>query len=309
MQSGQYPRRKDSHPPFENDSGDVCGMLELKNIRFSYPGTPKPVLEGFSATLKPGELVALMGANGSGKSTLARLISGLAVPDSGEICIDGACWDEGPSTLNNRVGLVRQDPRDQLIAALVEEEVAFGPENLGLTRPEIEQRVEQALITLGLEGERHRTPDSLSVGQQQRLAVAGILAMAPEYLIFDESASMLDPRGRISFFRLCRELAAEGYGVLTITHFADEACLADRLLILQEGRVADEGAPLDLLPHHPELGRPFRLALHQALKERGIILPPGSVAAEAEEYARLLAAELSGPTGGVRNTGAGESPG
>ena len=250
-------------------------MLELKEVGFAYRAPERIILSRLDMSIAPGKVTALMGANGSGKSTLARLITGILTPDSGEIRIDGQAAAEGPSTLGNLVGMVRQDPRDQLIAGIVDEETAFGPENLALPREEIRRRVAESLATVGLAGCENRTPGELSAGQQQRLAIAGILAMRPAYLIFDESASMLDPRARREFYRLCRQLAGDGYGVLTITHFAEEAFLADTLLYLENGRLADGGVPAELFGRHPELGRPFIPALAGALAARGIILPDG----------------------------------
>jgi energy-coupling factor transporter ATP-binding protein EcfA2 len=268
-------------------------MLELKDVSFAYPASKRTILSSLDMSAAPGKVTALMGANGSGKSTLARLVTGILTPDSGEIRIDGMAAEEGPSTLGNLVGMVRQDPRDQLIAGIVDEEVAFGPENLALPREEIRGRVTEALATVGLAGCESRTPGELSAGQQQRLAIAGILAMRPAYLIFDESASMLDPRARQEFYRLCRELAENGYGVLTITHFAEEAFLADTLLCLENGRLSDQGAPAELFPRHPELGRPFIPALADALAARGIVLPGGitDIPQLGAELIRLLIGE------------------
>lgn len=230
-------------------------MLELSNLNYTYPGAERPAVKDLQIRLAPGEIVALMGPNGSGKSTVARLICGLLRPDSGEICIDGACPDQGPGTLNNLVGLVRQDPRDQIIAAVVDQDVAFGPENLNLKQDEIRERVSDALARVGLAGLEKRSPDTLSVGQQQRLAIAGIVAMQPAYLIFDEAASMLDPASREEFFRLCRSLADEGYGVLTITHLPDEAIRCDRVILLDRGELAADSAEPFLVPYLERLRR------------------------------------------------------
>ena len=266
-------------------------MVELRDLRFHYPGAATQAVDGLSLEIPLGAVTALMGANGSGKSTLARLLTGLLTPDRGTICINGVCPDHGPTTLENCIGLVRQDPRDQLIATLVDEEVAFGPEYLLLPREEIRRRVNEALKRVGLEGTGDRAPESFSAGQQQRLAIAGILAMRPDYLIFDEAASMLDPAGRSSFYALCRELAEDGYGILTITHFADEALHADRLILLSAGRVEDQGTPRDLLRRRPSLGRPYCFALSESLRRRGIDLPSDG---GPEELARRIAGLLAG---------------
>ena len=245
-------------------------MIELDGVRYTYPGSESPAVSKLSTRINRGEITLLAGSNGSGKSTLTRLILGLLEPDEGSIRIDA---NTSPDNRRSLIGLVRQDPRSQLIASLVDEEVAFGPENIGLAREEIRVRVAESLEKVGLSGFDDRNPDTLSAGQQQRLAIAGILAMKPAYVIFDEASSMLDPAGREDFYRLCRELAASGVGVLSISHFPDEALQADTMILLEKGSLAAQGPPLTVFRQRPELKRSFLLRLTEALRTRGISLP------------------------------------
>lgn len=269
-------------------------MLELSELTYTYPGASKPAVEKLTFALAPGELVALMGPNGSGKSTAARLICGLLEPDSGEICVDGACHDQGPGTLNNRIGYVRQDPRDQIIAAVVDQDIAFGPENLNLRRDEIQSRVRNSLARVGLTGLEQRRPDTLSVGQQQRLAVAGVVAMRPAYLIFDESAAMLDPAGREEFYRLCRSLTDEGYGVLSITHLPDEAFRCDRVIILNRGLLKEDAPPERIADTSGALTPPYLELLRRELAERSLSID-GPADPEHMAESLLGYADLEGP--------------
>jgi energy-coupling factor transporter ATP-binding protein EcfA2 len=248
-------------------------MIELEGVSYTYPDSGGPAVSKLNLQIRPGEVTLLSGANGSGKSTLTRLILGLLEPDEGSIQVDGSFDSE---ERRGRIGLVRQDPRSQLIASLVDEEVAFGPENLGLPRDEIRSRVQAALDKVGLSGFDDRNPDTLSAGQQQRLAIAGVLAMRPRYIIFDEASSMLDPAGREDFYRLCAELAASGVGILSISHFPDEALRADRMLLMDRGMIAAQGEPAAVFRQRPELKRPFIFRLSEALRAQGIALPEGT---------------------------------
>ena len=268
-------------------------MLELRGIDYSYPESGRQVLHSLDLRLHPGELSVLMGANGSGKSTLARLISGLISPDKGEIRLNGKLHNPESFPENNFVGLVRQDPKDQLVAGEVDDEVAFGPENLALPRDEIARRVKNSLSAVGLRGFERRETGSLSAGQQQRLAIAGILAMQPNLVIFDESSSMLDPAARRDFYRLCRSLADSGIGVLSISHFPEEALAADRLLVIDRGSISADGKPRDIFLEHPRLKKPFVMQVTEALADLGINLeiPP----VRPEELAQLIAAAAGQP--------------
>lgn len=232
------------------------------------------MIRDFGAVVRRGEFIALIGPNGSGKSTLAGLVAGLLVPGTGLVTVDGldtadpAAKDE----IRRRVGLVLQNPDNQVVAARVEEDVAFGPENLNLPPAEVRRRVEYALGAVGLEHLRDRPPHLLSGGEKQRLAIAGLLALRPRCLVLDEPTSMLDPPGRREVLQVLRDLAAAGTAVLLVTHHMEEAAGAGRVWVLGEGRLLADGSPAGVFGR-PEL--PDRL---------GLALPP------AAELARRLAA-------------------
>ncbi|MDO4851454.1 MAG: energy-coupling factor transporter ATPase [Actinomycetota bacterium] len=223
-------------------------MLSFDDITFTYPDAPSPVLDGVSFSVAPGECVALAGPNGGGKSTLARIACGFLAPDSGRVDVDGlSAFDK--ATLRQvrcKVGIVFQDPATQIVSSSVADEVAFGPGNLGLPRDEIERRVGESIRTCGLEGREQREPHTLSGGEQQRLAVAGVLAMRPTYLVLDEPCAMLDPVGRRELRRLVGRLRDRGHGILLITHDVDEMVSADRVVVLEGGQVRLDG-PSQLL--------------------------------------------------------------
>jgi energy-coupling factor transport system ATP-binding protein len=204
-------------------------------------------LRGVSFVLREGEFVVLLGRNGSGKSTLAKHCNGLLVPRKGRVCVDGmdtrdesVLWE-----IRRRVGLVFQNPDNQLIATTVEEDVAFGPENLGLPPSEIRKRVDEALARVGMSEYRKREPHTLSGGQKQRVAIAGVLAMHPKYLVLDEATAMLDPEGREELLQLLRELRKD-VGILHITHNVEEALLADRVMVIDNGEIVAEGSPREV---------------------------------------------------------------
>ncbi len=223
-------------------------MIEVEHVSYTYrsaSGPPTHALRDVSLTIAPGEYVALVGHNGSGKSTLAKLLNGLLRPTAGRVLVDG--MDTRDPThlreIRRRVGMVFQDPDDQIVATVVEEDVAFGPENLGLPRDEIRARVAEALEIVGLAAQRHRPPHMLSAGQRQRVAIAGVLAMAPRYLILDEATAMLDPQGRHDVLEVVRRLHQVGIAVVHITHVMEEAAEAERVVVLDAGCiVADSPA-------------------------------------------------------------------
>ena len=220
-------------------------MFSLQGVVFSYPGASSPALNGLDLEVKSGEWLALLGANGSGKSTLAKICNALLLPSQG-ICLAMGC-DTRDSlhahSIRERVALVFQNPEDQIVAAIVEEDVAFGPENLGLSSDIIRERVDRALDLVGLSSKRRLGSYSLSGGQKQRLALAGALAMLPEVLFLDESTSMLDPEGRESFLNCTERLNRDGMTVVHITHRMEEAARAGRIAVLDHGRVVWSGAP------------------------------------------------------------------
>jgi energy-coupling factor transport system ATP-binding protein len=218
----------------------------IQGAEYSYKGASSPAVENVDLRVASGEWVALLGTNGSGKSTLAKMMNALLVPTR------GACFimdmdtsaPELAATIRQNVALVFQNPDDQIVASIVEEDVAFGPENLGLPSEAIRGRVERALRLTGLSEMRRRGAYSLSGGQKQRLALAGALAMEPKALILDESTSMLDPEGRLSFLNCLRDLNARGITIIQITHRMEEVVYASRVVVMQAGKVAWDG-PLD----------------------------------------------------------------
>jgi energy-coupling factor transporter ATPase len=225
-------------------------VISFSTVSFSYraAGAPLPALRGVSMDLSPGETVAVLGANGSGKSTLARMANGLLLPDAGAVTVDGLDTADGSRTrdIRERVAIVLQHPDDQIVATTVEDDIAFGPENLGLARDEIRRRVDEALAAVGLVGLERREPHLLSGGQKQRLAIAGALAMEPEYLVLDEPTSMLDPEGRRDVAAVIERLGRSGKGILLITHDLAEAARADRTIVLDHGAVVFSGTVSDL---------------------------------------------------------------
>ncbi len=235
----------------------MSALIELEGITYRYPGEggkAGPALEDVSLAFNEGEFVAILGANGSGKTTLARHLNGLLLPDRGIVRVGRLETRERGSlgSIRQRVGMVFQHPEDQIVATTVEEDVAFGPENLGLPSIEIRQRVDAAIEAVGLGEHRERPPHLLSAGQMQRLALAGVLAMRPRCVVFDEATTMLDPAGRRMALELMAELRSEGMAVIFVTHNMQEAALADRTVVLNRGKVVFEGEPRQLFAR-PEL--------------------------------------------------------
>ena len=242
--------------------------IEIKNLNFSYKdddGNPENVLRDLSLSIDKGEYVAVLGHNGSGKSTLAKLLN-LVIDDydyfEGSIVIDGMeisspdMSEDDVFELRKKVGMVFQNPDNQIVATIVEEDVAFGPENLGLPRDEIRKRVDEALAAVGMTEYSRHEPHRLSGGQKQRVAIAGIIAMRPECIIFDESTAMLDPMGRRDVVNAMEKLNREdGKTVITITHYMDEAVRADRVIVIDDGRIILDGKPSEIFARADELRR------------------------------------------------------
>ncbi len=212
-----------------------------------------PALKNVNFCVKRGEYVAVLGHNGSGKSTLAKLLNMILTPTVGKIYIDGVditreeFSEDDVFDVRRKVGMVFQNPDNQLVATVVEEDVAFGPENLGLPREEIRRRVTSALNLVGMQDYAHHAPHKLSGGQKQRIAIAGIIAMRPEVIIFDESTAMLDPRGRHEVVDIMERLTRnEGLTVINITHYMEEAARADRVVVINDGEIVLDGTPKDV---------------------------------------------------------------
>lgn len=224
-------------------------IIECENVIFSYPDSPVFALNCVSLSVKKGEFLSVIGHNGSGKSTLARLLNGLLEADAGKITVLGMDVSEGKNAVEIRkhVGVVFQNPDNQMVASIVEDDVAFGPENIGIEREEIGRRIEWALNAVGMENYRTATPTRLSGGQKQRIAVAGVLAIKPDVIILDESTAMLDPKGRKEVIEVVRRLnKEEGMTVILITHFMEEALLADRTIVMNKGEIALQGTPEEI---------------------------------------------------------------
>ena len=251
-------------------------MIECRGVSFSYDGA-SPALNGVDLSIEDGEFFCILGGNGSGKSTFAKHLNALLQPDAGTVRVNGmdASDPELVYDIRSTAGMVFQNPDDQLVATLVEDDVAFGPENLGVPSEQIAQRVREVLKAVGLVGfERHET-HALSGGQKQRVALAGVLAMEPRVLILDEASSMLDPRGRKGLMKACHALHDRGMTIVMITHFMEEAAEADRVAVFRAGRVAMLGTPEEILTRADELARlnldiPASCCLGRALRAKGV---------------------------------------
>jgi energy-coupling factor transport system ATP-binding protein len=263
--------------------------IRTENLTYSYQddstGEDQPVLHGIDLTIDRGEYIAIIGHNGSGKSTLAKLLNLVLEPTGGAIYVDGKnvsspdMTDEVVFALRQKVGMVFQNPDNQLVATVVEEDVAFGPENLGVPSAEIRKRVDDALAMVGMTEYAKHEPHRLSGGQKQRVAIAGIIAMMPECMIFDESTAMLDPLGRREVLDTMEMLHREkNITVITITHHMDEAARADRIIVLDDGRILRDGTPEEIFSD-PEpliaagLDVPQSASLVYRLRKQGIELP------------------------------------
>ncbi len=258
-------------------------IIELKNVYFAYDHGQKTetrAVRGVSLTINEGEFVAVVGHNGSGKSTLARLINGLLVPNSGEILVDGLSTKEESNLFDIRktVGVVFQNPDNQMVATIIEDDVAFGPENVGLPSAEIRKRVDEALRAVNMYEYRESSPHHLSGGQKQRIAIAGVLALRPRVMIFDESTSMLDPEGRAEVMKVIKKLnREEGVAVVTITHFMEEAEKADRIIVMNEGEILMQGGK-EIFAREEELNAvgltvPLASRVANALRKSGVDIP------------------------------------
>lgn len=265
--------------------------LEIKDLDFAYE-SGKNVLSGINLTVEEGEFVCLLGRNGSGKSTLARLINGLLAPTGGSVSVFGMDSSDKKNLfeIRKRAGMVFQNPDNQMVASIVEDDLAFGPENVGVKREEIGERISYALAAVGMEEFRHSTPSRLSGGQKQRIAIAGVLALKPEILILDESTAMLDPKGRGEVMKVVKDLNKNGMTVVSITHYMDEAVDCDRAVVLSEGKIVMQGAPREVFSRAEELARyglnvPKAAYIAQKLRENGLPIADDIYEGEALEKA------------------------
>ena len=260
---------------------DMQPIIRTEALRYTYPGDEFETLHGIDLEIKEGSFVAVLGHNGSGKSTLAKLMNAILLPSSGKVYVDGIDTSDEARLLDVRrtVGMVFQNPDNQIVANVVEDDVAFAPENLGVEPAEIRRRVDEALRTVGMYEYRLHAPHLLSGGQKQRVAIAGVLAMQPRCVVLDEPTAMLDPVGRrevvATVTRLCRE---KGMTVMLITHHMAECIGADRLIVMSEGRIVADGTPREVfsqveLLRSEGLAVPATTELIYELRRDGFELP------------------------------------
>ncbi len=275
-------------------------IIEISDLTFEYTDSDntETVLSNLSLSVERGSFTVILGHNGSGKSTLAKLITGLLKPASGTICVDGMSTleEEYENEIHRRVGLVFQNPDNQIVATIVEEDVAFGPENLGLEPAEIRKRVDAALKAVDMYDYREAAPHKLSGGQKQRIAIAGIIAMEPECIVLDEPTAMLDPRGRKEVIETIYRLNKEkGITVLLITHYMEEAENADRIIVMDKGAIVADGAPKEVFSDVATIKQvgldvPQTTELLYLLKQNGIKTKDGIISIEdcEKELKRIL---------------------
>ena len=272
-------------------------LLIAENVSFSYDKRIK-VIKDVTLSVDAGEYICVIGHNGSGKSTLAKLFNGLVKPDKGTVTVDGFSTTNDKKELfevRKRVGVVFQNPDNQLVASIVEDDVAFGPENLGVPRKEIGERIDFALSAVGMENFRRSSPTRLSGGQKQRIAIAGVLALMPQILVLDESTAMLDPQGRKEVLDVVKKLNKEkGVTVINITHYMDEVVDADKVYVINDGEVALSGTPKEIFSQKSKLKEyglelPLSAVIAEKLREKGLPLPDGIISDQrlAEELCAL----------------------
>ena len=262
----------------------MANFIEVKDLVYRYSKEQGddnlcPALDHVSIEIKRGEYISIAGSNGSGKSTLARCLNGLLLPTEGEILVDGMdtndddlIWD-----IRKKIGMVFQNPDNQIVSSMVEDEVAFGPENIGIENPELRKRVDNALKSVGMYEYRNREAHKLSGGQKQRIAIAGAVAMRPDCIVFDEPTAMLDPKGRSQVMKVIRELNDQGITIILITHFMEEVAEADRVLVMKSGKLLADSVPEDVfadtnLIESAGLEIPAAVLLRNELIENGISL-------------------------------------
>lgn len=264
----------------------MTDFIRIEDLVFEYvkseDGSSVRAIDGVSFNVEKGSFTAVIGQNGSGKSTLAKNINGLLVPTSGRVLVDGLDTAEHDNiwTVRQKVAMVFQNPDNQIVSSIVEDDVAFGPENLGVDPMEIRKRVDEALKGVEMYDFRKKAPHMLSGGQKQRIAIAGAVAMEPECIVFDEPTAMLDPRGRQEVLHVIKQLNAKGITVLLITHFMEEAAQADKIVVLDRGVKRMEGTPQEIFLNSEELRRlsldvPPAVDLAMRLRERDIDIPEG----------------------------------
>lgn len=274
-------------------------VIKTQNLKFSYKdeetGKETPILKGIDLEVKKGEFLAVLGHNGSGKSTLAKHFNAILSPTEGKVTVCNMDTDDESLLydIRSKIGMVFQNPDNQLVANIVEEDIAFAPENLGVPREEIISRIDYALKAVNMEEFRNHAPHMLSGGQKQRIAIAGVLAMKPQVLVLDEPTAMLDPIGRKEIMETVKNLnKKENITVVLITHYMDEAALADRIVVVDHGRIYAEGTPEEVFSKVEELKKigldvPQATYLAYELSREGLTLPSG-ILNEEECYREIL---------------------
>ena len=266
-------------------------IITIENLIFEYnkgdESHPVRAIDNLNLQVERGSFTAIIGKNGSGKSTLAKNLNGLLLPTEGVIHVDGYDTRDDDNIWNIRqtAGMVFQNPDNQLVSAIVEDDVAFGPENLGIDPAEIRRRVDKALKDVNMGQFKKKAPHLLSGGQKQRIAIAGVVAMKPKCIIFDEPTAMLDPKGRAEIMSIIDELHAEGITVILITHFMDEAVRADRVIIMHEGRILLDGTPQKVFEQEElirsvNLDVPLMVEMGAKLRKAGINIPQSIITEE-----------------------------
>ena len=272
-------------------------VLRAQNVRFQYDDSDTFAVDGVSLEVREGEFLAILGRNGSGKSTFAKLLNALLLPTEGsvEVCGITARDDDSAFAVRRSCGMVFQNPDNQIVATIVEEDCAFGLENLGVNPEEIRKRVDETLAEVGMSAFAKTSPAMLSGGQKQRVAIAGVLAMRPKIIVFDESTAMLDPVGRRDVLEIARRLnREEGITIVWITHFMDEVVAADRVIVMDKGKIALQGAPREVFAQGEKiralgLDIPEMMRLSALLRADGVkdIRDAMTVEEMAEELCRL----------------------
>ena len=265
-------------------------MIKIEGLtsKYSSEGNDTFALDSVNIEINSGEVVAILGRNGSGKSTLAKHLNAIMLPDSGRVLVDALDTRDHVNTymIRRNVGMVFQNPENQMVSSVIEDDVAFAPENLGLSSEEIRKRVDEALIAVGMYEERFKAPRLLSGGQKQRVAIAGIIAMQPDYIVLDEATAMLDPAGRKEVMDTVLRLNKEkNITVIMITHFMDEAARADRVIVMDNGKKLRDGTPREIFSDEEEIERlglslPPASELSHRLIKAGINLPKDSLCEE-----------------------------
>lgn len=271
----------------------VMARIEIKNLTYFYADGETPVLDDVSLNVNEGEILAIVGHNGSGKSTLAKHMNALLLPYSGTVKIDGmdTLNEENTLSIRQKVGMVFQNPDNQIVTTVVEEDVGFGPENLGIPTDEILSRVSSSLEAVRMSEFAKNAPHMLSGGQKQRVAIAGILAMMPEVLILDEATAMLDPKGRQDVLNIAKKLNTESnMTVVMITQYMEEAVIADRVIVMHEGKIVKTGTPKTVFAYDSDIEKyslelPHMARLRDGLIEKGIEIPHDALLIEELEKA------------------------